>query len=265
MDGDVDATDKTLAQGAPIGGTTLGWKALTAFNSRLGFGGYGRGLSGLSILARRRTYNEDEGRWLQRDALRYRDSESLYEYVRSNPTLAIDPMGLATTQRCPPCKSKGVVQISPSLSAWPVPATSQTWTFNTSSCSGTISAPCRPSNDGECERKNGKCVPKGKPSDKYDAKAFGCKAYCSIAFTSTCGGSWEWWEGLNATGPTWDQDHQPLIDALNSGSADNILMYQTCDLSWTDTGHLTLGNGVKFYVRVTVRCGPCKTPDPPPE
>jgi RHS repeat-associated protein len=41
-----------------------------------------------------RSYNPDLGRWLQRDPLGYVDTDSLREYVGSNPLRYVDPFGL---------------------------------------------------------------------------------------------------------------------------------------------------------------------------
>jgi|GEM_PF-4199737 len=45
-----------------------------------------------------RTYDPESGRFLQTDPLGYADSMNLYEYVMSNPTNWIDPLGLATIE-----------------------------------------------------------------------------------------------------------------------------------------------------------------------
>gem|GEM_PF-3977159 len=45
---------------------------------------------------RARYYDLDNGRWLQRDPSGYSDGMNLYEYVRSHPTLGLDPIGLVT-------------------------------------------------------------------------------------------------------------------------------------------------------------------------
>ncbi len=44
---------------------------------------------------RNRTYNPMTGRFLQFDPIGYADSMNLYEYVASNPTMYIDPLGLS--------------------------------------------------------------------------------------------------------------------------------------------------------------------------
>ena len=43
---------------------------------------------------RNRMYHPMYGRWLQRDPAGYVDGQNLYEYVRSNPIMGIDPWGL---------------------------------------------------------------------------------------------------------------------------------------------------------------------------
>jgi len=43
---------------------------------------------------RMRYLNAVQGRFIQRDPLRYADGVNLYEYVRSNPVMGLDPMGL---------------------------------------------------------------------------------------------------------------------------------------------------------------------------
>ncbi len=43
--------------------------------------------------ARNRTYNLVLGRWIQRDPIRYKDAENLYEYAASHPTTDRDPSG----------------------------------------------------------------------------------------------------------------------------------------------------------------------------
>jgi RHS repeat-associated protein len=49
---------------------------------------------------RHRTYAPSLGRWLSRDPAGYVDGSNLYEYVRSSPTLATDPMGLCVGGNC---------------------------------------------------------------------------------------------------------------------------------------------------------------------
>jgi RHS repeat-associated protein len=41
-----------------------------------------------------RTYSPSLGRWMQRDPLEYVDGSNLYVYVRAQPTMSVDPLGL---------------------------------------------------------------------------------------------------------------------------------------------------------------------------
>ncbi len=49
-----------------------------------------------------RSYSPHLGRWLQRDPLGYIDGPNLYEYVRSAPTVLVDPLGLMPPGGYPP-------------------------------------------------------------------------------------------------------------------------------------------------------------------
>lgn len=97
LDGDVDINDKNAA---PTG-TTLGWGVLslsistTNGGNRKGYAGYERDfvLVNEPHHVRNRVYNPVYGRWLTRDPLGYVDGMNLYEYVRSNAILYLDPQG----------------------------------------------------------------------------------------------------------------------------------------------------------------------------
>ena len=60
------------------------------------FCGYRRDAETGLYHVRFRYYHASLGRWLSRDPAGYKDGISLYQYVRSNPVTALDPMGLKT-------------------------------------------------------------------------------------------------------------------------------------------------------------------------
>ena len=106
LDGDVDAADVTHANSITGGYQTLGRDVLTsaAVRNRIGYAGYQydptfTGVDRHLFHVRHRVYDADLGRWTRRDPLGYVDGMSLYEYVRSMPFMASDPMGLASFAR----------------------------------------------------------------------------------------------------------------------------------------------------------------------
>jgi RHS repeat-associated protein len=111
LDGDIDSTDKALAQGAPINGNVLGWQRLSddVLGNRRGLAGYTT--SALTHTIRNRSFLERHGRWHSRDPAKYVDGMSLYAYVRSNPLKHNDSSGFgcqpdaSTPVRCPGTQS----------------------------------------------------------------------------------------------------------------------------------------------------------------
>jgi len=97
LDGDVDTTDKSAAQGS-FQGVTLGAHVLSNVGSRKGFTGHERDSCTLGVWhARRRVLASDAGLWVNRDPGGYVDSANLLEYVASSPIKNIDPSGLGAT------------------------------------------------------------------------------------------------------------------------------------------------------------------------
>jgi len=93
LDGDVDATDKTLASKPKVGGRgRLG--GLTG--NRKGYAGYefDDTIAHESYHVRHRVLNSVLGQWGRRDPLGYVDGTALYEYARLNPIVGTDPRGL---------------------------------------------------------------------------------------------------------------------------------------------------------------------------
>ncbi|MBL8693187.1 MAG: hypothetical protein JNJ88_03745, partial [Planctomycetes bacterium] len=105
LDGDVDTTDKSTAQGS-FQGISSGPSVLSAggVENRKGYTGYERSvrISG-HWHARHRVLLADLGRWLHRDPLGYADGLNTYSFVALRPLVAIDPLGLEGS--CP-CKAK---------------------------------------------------------------------------------------------------------------------------------------------------------------
>ena len=103
-DGDVDATDKTLAlnnAGVAFGRGVLSGDPDTATGNRKGYAGYelATSLDGDAGIydARNRFLIASLGRWTRRDDLGYVDGMNLYEYARSNPLAGVDSMGFAAS------------------------------------------------------------------------------------------------------------------------------------------------------------------------
>ncbi|MBL8695976.1 MAG: hypothetical protein JNJ88_17915, partial [Planctomycetes bacterium] len=93
LDGDVDTTDKSTAQGS-FQGITLGAHVLSNVGSRKGFTGHERATSIQSHWhARHRVLHSALGRWLQRDPLSYFDGVSMYSLFGHSPLAYSDPMG----------------------------------------------------------------------------------------------------------------------------------------------------------------------------
>jgi YD repeat-containing protein len=97
LDGDIDSADKTLAQGAPIGGDCLGWHSLGSdtLRNRRGHNGHQHLYPG-SLYARSRFATAISGRWAGRDPLGYVDFLALYEFAGSKPLSLMDPFGTTT-------------------------------------------------------------------------------------------------------------------------------------------------------------------------
>ena len=103
LDGDVDTTDKTIAQ-TYYQGTTSGWGVLSAQGNRKGYAGYehDENIGEFLIHVRNRVLHTTLGRWTRRDPLGYVDGLSLYEYVGSTPILETDSSGLSNNECVPP-------------------------------------------------------------------------------------------------------------------------------------------------------------------
>jgi RHS repeat-associated protein len=100
LDGDVDGTDKALAQGVPIGGNILGWAHLSDANfyNLRAMGGYQSLPMTFRFHSRARLYCGEVGGWAQRDGLEYGDSVNLYQYVVGRPLVFVDPLGAYATE-----------------------------------------------------------------------------------------------------------------------------------------------------------------------
>ncbi len=98
LDGDIDATDGTLAEGYE--GWQLGWNVLSHEDvaNRLGYAGYHKDVNLDISHVRNRVLDPHLGRWTRRDPLGYVDGMGLYEYMTSNSMKGTDPLGLW----CPP-------------------------------------------------------------------------------------------------------------------------------------------------------------------
>lgn len=94
LDGDVNATDKSLAQGV-YSNKSLARGKLSTVGNRVGYAGY-QGDMGLAHLrhVRNRVLDVQAGEWLQRDPLEYIDGANLYSYCAGGPTTGADPTGL---------------------------------------------------------------------------------------------------------------------------------------------------------------------------
>ena len=100
LDGDVDANDKTVAAASPFAGNALAWDALSSVENFRAMGGsHGSAGGQMLIHQRARVMDTVAGRWLTRDALEYVDGANLYEYVRSNPIVLLDPDGKYSVDR----------------------------------------------------------------------------------------------------------------------------------------------------------------------
>ncbi len=99
LDGDVDSTDKGLAQAAPINGNSLGWYTLgdDAFHNRRGSCGYESHAGGVRYHVRHREYVMALGLWIQRDPKMYVDGLGLYLLVKNSPLRFVDAQGTQVT------------------------------------------------------------------------------------------------------------------------------------------------------------------------
>lgn len=101
LDSDVDAGDKTLAEGAPYLGQALGRGELSGHGSARGLAGdLWDAHVGSVYHIRSRVLGVEPGHWLQRDPLGYVDGPGLYSYVRSNPLRFSDPGGKQAQDEC---------------------------------------------------------------------------------------------------------------------------------------------------------------------
>ncbi|MCL4199036.1 MAG: hypothetical protein KJZ69_16220 [Phycisphaerales bacterium] len=128
LDGDIDATDGTLAEGYE--GWQLGWNELShsTVANRIGYAGYHKDVNLDISHVRNRVLDPHLGRWTRRDPLGYVDGMSLYEYVASMPTTSDDPHGLFDPIRShfpAPCPPQGpCIPIDPFRRPPPPPRTS---------------------------------------------------------------------------------------------------------------------------------------------
>jgi len=94
LDGDIDATDGTLAEGYE--GWQLGWNELShsSVANRIGYAGYHKDVNLDISHVRNRVLEPHLGRWTRRDPLGYVDGMGLYEYVASRPLMLRDSRGM---------------------------------------------------------------------------------------------------------------------------------------------------------------------------
>lgn len=95
LDGDVDPTDKAVIQSVYQGASSGRGNLTSLAGNRRGYAGYE--LSARSTwLARNRQLSFEQGRWMRRDPIGYRDGMSLYQYTRSRPLVMRDELGLTS-------------------------------------------------------------------------------------------------------------------------------------------------------------------------
>ncbi|MBL1218354.1 MAG: hypothetical protein D8M59_12770 [Planctomycetes bacterium] len=92
LDGDVDSTDKSIAQ-SNFQGTTSGFNDLTAIGNRKGYAGYEWDGVVSMYHVRHRVLHPVLGRWARRDPLRYADGMNVYEYVGGMTLVERDSSG----------------------------------------------------------------------------------------------------------------------------------------------------------------------------
>ena len=92
-DGSVDAADlaAVLSYAAALPEGTLSSPGIA---NRTGYCGYRFAPETEMYLARNRWLSPPLGRWIERDPLGHVDGANLYEYLRSDPVMAFDPLGL---------------------------------------------------------------------------------------------------------------------------------------------------------------------------
>ena len=102
LDGDVDATDKSIVQGLPIfGGGGRGVLSHPDDYNRKGYAGYefDNTITHASYHVRYRVLNSTLGQWTRRDPLGYMDGANLFEYT-NNPIVEVDSAGLLSCFEC---------------------------------------------------------------------------------------------------------------------------------------------------------------------
>lgn len=92
--GKVTTADGTILTNDVGAAEPFGAISNSTVDNQIGYAGYVFNEETQHYLARNRWYHPQLGRWLQRDPAGYVDGMSLYEYVRSRPTVWIDPLGL---------------------------------------------------------------------------------------------------------------------------------------------------------------------------
>jgi RHS repeat-associated protein len=124
-------------------GNSAGQGVLSVIGNRKGYAGYefepALQASYSIYHVRRRVLNSDLGRWLTRDPLGYVDGANLYEYVRSNPLIGIDPSGTALPEYTP--GGPGLRDKDPYRQAHPEKYTSCDPALPGSHCAGLVPPP----------------------------------------------------------------------------------------------------------------------------
>lgn len=99
LGGDVDATDKFIANNY-LTGTTAGRGVVSGVtDSRRGYAGYTIDGAGLWHV-RHRVLDLALARWLRRDPLGYVDGVSMFEYAASRAVALVDPYGTTAKDHC---------------------------------------------------------------------------------------------------------------------------------------------------------------------
>jgi RHS repeat-associated protein len=96
--GEIDYGDLTLAEMHGHRGPLGAGRISDPFgpDNPIGYSGYVFNPETGLLLARHRYYNPSLGRWMSEDWLGYPDGMNRFEYARGNPSLYLDPTGLAT-------------------------------------------------------------------------------------------------------------------------------------------------------------------------
>ncbi len=96
--GDVQTADFTIANDeGPHAALATGLISDPSVDSQIGWDGYVFNAETRQYLARNRTYDPIQGRWIERDPIGYADGMNTYLYCLSTPVICKDAMGLACT------------------------------------------------------------------------------------------------------------------------------------------------------------------------